>query len=241
MNLPFEKKSEVYDLLYKEKDYAGEVTYLREFFDADVSDIADFGCGTGNHLSWLEKDYNVFGFDSSPEMINLARRKLNSAKLSVSPVADIDGYSFDGIFSLFHVVNYHTTNKEIRAFFEAAARNLRPNGVFCFDFWNAAGVSEELPSSRTKTVKNNKMEVVRTSYPKQVLENIFDIDFEVEVSSRNGQYSFKERHRMRAFSEDELRRIARDFGFVEIQVVKWLSKTAIGESWYGFLSCRNAS
>ena len=45
--------AEMYDYVYAHKDYAGECDLIkqafREYGCGEIKDIADWGCGTGNH------------------------------------------------------------------------------------------------------------------------------------------------------------------------------------------------
>jgi SAM-dependent methyltransferase len=75
----FKDYSTYYDLLYKDKDYAGEVRFVHETIARHRSDartVLNLGCGTGSHdLPLSGHGYTVTGVDMSPEMIAIARSK----------------------------------------------------------------------------------------------------------------------------------------------------------------------
>lgn len=78
--------------------------------------VLDVGCGTGSDAIFLgKKGVNVFGFDISPGMIEIAKQKAIDAGLepvvqfSVGDAADLSGLkdgSFDGAYANFNVVNH---------------------------------------------------------------------------------------------------------------------------------------
>ena len=73
--------AEVYDLIYKDKDYERECDFLEEIFKKystifPVKTVLDAGCGSGGHAIPLAKrGYRVVGFDLSEVMISQARKK----------------------------------------------------------------------------------------------------------------------------------------------------------------------
>ena len=42
---------------------------------------------------------------------------------------------FDAVTSLFHVINYETTNDALNGIFQSARAALAVDGIFIFDFW----------------------------------------------------------------------------------------------------------
>jgi|SRR5215469_1252350 len=118
-------------------------------------EVLDVGCGTGVDACFLaERGVSVLGFDSSMEMVRVARQRVRqcasrfqnaSVELrtcSAEGMATIlPDREFDGAFSNFGVVN---CVGELRAFARALARRLRPSAklLLCFMgpccLWEAA-------------------------------------------------------------------------------------------------------
>lgn len=132
-----------YDLLYQDKDYSGEANFIQELiqkYAPNAKNLLELGCGTGIHAEKLaEVGYEVLGIDMSREMLEAANRRLigleekQSQKLSFDH-GDIRTYRtdrrFDTVISLFHVMSYQTTNKDLQGVFETAKVHLKRGGIY---------------------------------------------------------------------------------------------------------------
>ena len=62
------------------KDYKLEAQKIREIATKTGSHknktLLDIGCGTGTHLSYLEKHYDCVGVDPAQKMLNVAKKSL---------------------------------------------------------------------------------------------------------------------------------------------------------------------
>ena len=72
----FYEYAKYYDLLYREKDYLKETSYVENLlkkFRNNIGSILELGCGTGKHAMILAKSgYTVNGIDLSNNMIDEA-------------------------------------------------------------------------------------------------------------------------------------------------------------------------
>ena len=79
MRSPFDAYSRFYDLLYADKDYAGEATYLAAHLRRRAPGarrILELGCGTGGHAIELARlGYQVHGIDLSDSMLAQAQAR----------------------------------------------------------------------------------------------------------------------------------------------------------------------
>lgn len=99
----------------------------------DKHSILDIGCGTGRILSTLQLPMK-YGFDTSQEMIDIARSKDASLNLSVQDMNSFEyNRSFDVITANSDVINYLRDMVEVSAFIERVSSHLSPGGVFIFD------------------------------------------------------------------------------------------------------------
>jgi ubiquinone/menaquinone biosynthesis C-methylase UbiE len=82
----FRHTAHVYDLLYQAagKDYAAESNDLHALIQERVpaaTSLLDVACGTGGHLEYLRRWYEVVGVDLDPAMLRHGRRRLPGVRL----------------------------------------------------------------------------------------------------------------------------------------------------------------
>ena len=82
--------SRYYNLLYQDKDYAGEAEYVRSLISRHFPQaraVLDLGCGTGRHdLLLAQMGYEVTGVDQSEEMLAIAKGKAASLNPQPQPL-----------------------------------------------------------------------------------------------------------------------------------------------------------
>ncbi len=220
--------ADAYDLLYGDKDYAGECdmieSLLSEFGGArPVRRLLDLGCGTGSHSILLAaRGYSVTGIDLSPAMIAQAREK---AAAGARPVVfyrgdirnvRLDDERYDAAIMMFAVLGYQQADDEVRAALSTARAHLVPGGVFVFDVWYGPGVLREGPSPRHRVVETRTGRIVR--HADSLLDetrHLCTVRYKLErwVGDTLAE-SVCERHVMRFFFPHELEEMARDCGFV---------------------------
>ena len=163
----FGSYSRYYDLLYKDKEYAKEADYIHgliQQYAPKTRTLLDLGCGTGKHDFLLaEKGYSVHGVDMSETMLQEAKKRkpAKDSKLKSMPEfsqGDIRNFrldkKFDAIISLFHVMSYQVTNKDLTDAFQTAKHHLNDGGIFIFDCWYGPCVITEKPLVKVKTLED---------------------------------------------------------------------------------------
>ena len=166
MNKVFDAYAAYYDLLYQDKNYHKEAKYiLRLLEDNGISSgkILELGSGTGKHAEEFAKmGFSVHGIDLSPEMVQEANHRNNNnlegqLYFEVGDVRNFEaGKKFDAVISLFHVISYQIKNEDILEMFRIAAKHLKTNGIFIFDFWYGPGVLTDPPEVRQKRLEDRK-------------------------------------------------------------------------------------
>src|SRR4051794_23479888 len=80
----------IYDLIYSDKDYKGEVRFVDALCKRFVGSIRhrisvlDLACGTGRHAIQLARlGYNVRGSDISRDMVRVAQSAARAAALGI--------------------------------------------------------------------------------------------------------------------------------------------------------------
>ncbi|HET9496116.1 MAG TPA: class I SAM-dependent methyltransferase [Chloroflexia bacterium] len=136
----FEKSADIYDAVYSWKDYEAESNGVREAFERHakrpVRDVLDVGCGTGAHMVYLQRHYNVEGLDLDPGLLQVARAKLPDLTFHQGNMLDFDlGRQFDAAMCMFGAIAYTLTPGALNTAVENIARHVRPGGVVVVEPW----------------------------------------------------------------------------------------------------------
>lgn len=225
----FDQYAEYYDLLYRDKDYEAETSFVHETFkkysQEPLTSILDMGCGTGKHASFFAKrGCLVHGIDLSDKMISAARTNFAGTENLEFTVSDVRSFrssrKFDFAYSLFHVASYQVTNEDIKAFLKTASDALREGGIFAFDFWYGPGVLNLKAETRTKRLNNDKVDVIRIAEPRQdTFNSRIDVNYTIMMKSpSDGKWNaIEECHPMRYFFPWEIKELVRTAGFAPVR------------------------
>jgi SAM-dependent methyltransferase len=231
--------SSYYNLLYKDKDYAGEAQYVHELiqkYRPGAKTILNLGCGTGNHDFELAKlGYKVTGIDLSAEMLAAANNCTTTIDTQTSSPNFIHGdirtvrlnKTFDVVISLFHVMSYQTTNDDLRAAFNTAKTHLDSGGLFLFDCWYGPAVLTDPPVIRVKRLADDDIEVLRIAEPvMRYNENLVDVNYLVMITNKStgAVEQIKELHRMRYLFIPEIYELARMNSMEKLFACEWMEK-----------------
>ena len=123
---------------------------------------------------------NVVGVDRSSSMLKIAKQKYKNKRLSFikSNIGNIKlKKKFDIISALFHILSYHTSEKEINKFFSKSYSHLNKNGILIFDFWYEDGVFNLQSPLRVREIDNSVYKILRITISKwfKKINQIFDI------------------------------------------------------------------
>lgn len=239
---PFDSLAPYYDLTYKSKSYDRESAAIHRFIQKTLKKRAgtllDLGCGTGGHIQFFaHKGYVCTGVDTSKKMTTLARKKL--APLVPRPTiiqADLKQLrltqKFDVVTSLFHVLSYMTTEKEVNAFFQTIRRHLAPGGVCIFDCWDEKKVLASLPEIRYKEVifPNATLHRIKipTLHAAKKTVTVVHQGFLVP-NGRSSARHFTEQHVLRYFSVAKIQHLARRNG-LKLLSTKMLNDS-VNDAW----------
>jgi SAM-dependent methyltransferase len=234
----FDAYSSYYDLLYQDKDYAAEAAYVLSAIRAhkpDAEQVLELGCGTGAHAIALAKQgIFVTGIDQSQSMLARARRRLDGESPAIRSRVQIaqgdlrsirTGKRYDAVISLFHVISYQTSDRDLAMAFETAAQHLLPGGVFAFDFWFGPAVLAQQPEVRVRRLSDAGSSVTRIAEPElRSREHIVDVNYSLFIEEKaSGVISrLHETHSMRYLFLPELRVLAGNW-FEPLETRAWLS------------------
>ncbi|MBC8018201.1 MAG: class I SAM-dependent methyltransferase [Verrucomicrobia bacterium] len=246
----FNEYARYYDLLYRDKDYAGETDYVHNLIQAqspDAKTILNLGCGSGRHDRCLaDRGYAVTGVDLSGEMLTAARETAadNVALEYVQGDARTVrlGKTFDVVISLFHVMSYQITNADLMAAFATAYTHLKPGGIFIFDCWYGPGVLTDRPAVRVKELEDETISVTRLAQPvMHPNENVVDVNYRVFLRDKVScsVREICETHRMRYLFLPESQFMLSTSGFEIERFEEWLTSASLNfNSWNAVFVCR---
>lgn len=236
-----------YDLLYREKDYKGESDYVLDLIgdNKKPGTILELGCGTARHTVCLAQSrWDVCGVDLSEEMLCSAQERIAAVSSQVAARTELIGCDirelsldrrFDVVIALFHVLSYQSSNDDLRSVFEVAAKHLRQDGIFVFDFWYGPAVLTQRPQVREKLWSDDSIEVRRIARPRELPnENCVEVnyDFEVFDKATGSVETFQESHRMRYLFLPEIRELLRQVGMEMEFSYEWMTRNEPGfDSW----------
>ncbi len=246
-----------YDALYRDKDYAGEAAFVRSRilkYAPETRFILELGCGTARHArEFVRLGWHVLAVDKSRHMIRQAKTERDRLSARMRSrlrlgIGDVTRYrvreKFDAATSLFHVVNYQTTDTQLLGMFRSARTSLRIGGLFMFDFWYGPAVRAEPPALRIKRVRRGPMDIVRLAEPIHHLKrHCVEVNYTVLAVNRRSGWSEQvaETHMVRYLFLPEIKRLATVAGFRMIESGQWLTRKPLSTySWSGYAILRAA-
>src|SRR5215212_524377 len=244
----FREYARYYDLLYRDKDYAAEARFVCDLLRQHAPSahlILDLGCGTGAHAALVAaQGYFVHRIDISPVMLERAHQRhaglpFDQASKLLFSLGDIRtvrlNSEFDAVISLFHVLNYQTTNEDLQATLATVRAHLKPDGVFIFDCWYGPAVLSNLPSKRTKQAEEGSVSVLRCADPTlHPNENLVDVKYRFSIRDKtNGKVSeLRETHRLRYLFKPELDLLLNESGLTPLLYREWMTDREPGfDTW----------
>ncbi len=220
--------AQYYDLLYRAqgKDYEREACRLhrviQRYKQTPGHRLLEVGCGTGEHLRYLQAFYQVQGVDLSPEMLQVARAKLPDVKCHQGDMRAfrIDD-RFDAVVCLFGSIGYVETYAGLQQAIANMRRHLSPGGVLVIEPWLAPG---EIEDGRTHVVvaEEDAYKVVRLGYTR-VRQRRSEIHFHFAVADQTGIYAFDEQHTLGLFTDEQYRIALQESGLCVFYEAQGLS------------------
>ena len=217
----YNRSAIIYDAIYRAqgKDYAAEsqkiLKLILQYKRTDGKSLLDVACGTGSHLTYLQKDFEVEGLDHSEEMLNVAQSKFPNLRFHLADMVDFEmDHSFDVVICLFSAIGYVHTFPRLKQTMNTIAKHLLPGGVTIIEPWFGPGELDgkkvhaayaDEPELKIARMNVNRVEG-KTSY----------LDFHYMVATPKGVEYFTETHTLGLFTQDEYLRAFKDAGFVVV-------------------------
>ena len=226
-----EKYSNLYDSIYRDKDYSGEVDFLEQIFDkyydGKVKTVLDLACGTANHVIELaRRGYEATGVDASNHMLRIGREKMDREGLgSEFHGAAMQSFWLDGNYDvgicMFNSFGYLLHRNERERAVLCIGPRLEKHGLLILDVWNASA-GEHYEPLRVKTVDDGDRKIVRISTTRK-RKQYYTVDFDLYVSEGAEIDIFGEHHAIMAFYPTEIGRLLEKNGFDVLEICPFMS------------------
>lgn len=178
--------------------------------------ILDVCCGTGTMCEMLTAEgFRMAGVDLSEEMIRIAKKKAGRKRLNIhyecANAAHFEmGETYDAALSFFDSLNNILNPNDLRSAFKQVAKHVRPGGSFIFDVNTAYAFETQLFDQEDLKPKS-KLKYKWTGHWDPETQIIT-----VDMKFWRGEEEFTEVHRQRVYSDEELREMLADAGFIDV-------------------------
>ncbi|HTE22185.1 MAG TPA: class I SAM-dependent methyltransferase [Candidatus Limnocylindria bacterium] len=219
-------------------DMSDKVTFLKKLLREhapEAQTLLEMACGTGIITKELSSVYDVAGLDLSPEMIDIARKKLPGVKFKVGDMAATDfGKTFDVVLCVFDSVNHLEKWDDWRQMFQNVHKHLNDGGLFIFDI-NTIQRLEWLANNPpfSKQLGNDYMVM-----GVQKEDEKFNWDVKIFQQEKDGRYALHQDmiHEVSFPVEDIQKELSELFTVEDIVDVRNLEPT--DPNWRPFFVCR---
>ncbi|MCI4346174.1 MAG: class I SAM-dependent methyltransferase [Thermoplasmata archaeon] len=207
-------QAEYYDRIYGFRPYREEARALRAIARRGTDGVRwlDVGCGTGEHLRYLQQWFDVAGVEPSPAMRREARRKLPGVPIYSGRMQEFRlPQRFDVVSCLFSAIGYLPTVTHLKRTLRNFARHLAPGGVVLVEPWIfpeqyrpgrlPAVLRRDLPGATLLRMNVVERRGHRTS---MVMHHLY--------GDRRGVRYFAERHESTMFTRSEFAKAFRAAG-----------------------------
>lgn len=205
-----------YDLLYALKPYEKEANTIHDLIQkykkTSGSETLDVACGTGNHIQFLKRHYEITGIDLNKDMLKVAKKKFPKLRFQQANMISFDlKKKFDVIICLFgsisYVKNYSSLNRAIASF----SKHLKAGGVLIVEpFIIKEGYKPRRPHANF--VNEPDVKICRMNVS-QKRGNIAILDFHFLIATKNGIDYLRDKHELSLFDIDKFLKILKDNGF----------------------------
>ncbi len=213
----------LYDVITGHKSYDEEIGALAGFLRSRLGGdqgqrILDLGCGTGSHAIRLrEEGFEVVGIDLSPEMIEVADEKESDVAFHAGDIRSFENGGFDGVVSLFNVINCLPSMDDLVGFLTAARQRMNDHGAMIVEAWNAVAVMADPPTVVEREYEFDGGTIRRKATPvSDFMNQKLLIRYEISI---NGGEAFTVDHPLVLFMPWEIRQALERSGFGSVETL----------------------
>ncbi len=206
-----------YDKMYSFIDYKKEVdlftSFIKKYKLNKGNSLIDVACGTGNHIPFFKKEYDITGIDKSDEMIKIAKSKIKDVDFVISDMLNLNlNKKFDVILCLASSISYLENYVSLKKVIKRLSDHLNPGGVLIIEPWqikNGDDISGKpyLLTFDTEDVKIARVGVMKKRGIVSVLETSY------LIAERDKKIKcFNETHKLANFDDKKFLNIMNNSG-----------------------------
>ncbi len=204
-----------YDIIYSGKNYKKESQIIRRFIQRHKKShgnaLLDVACGTGNHITYLKRNYSVEGLDINRAMLSQAKKKHPDVPFYNGDMCTFRlAKKYDIVTCLFSAIGHVRTRARLQKAIRNMALHLKPGGLLVVEPWVTP--SDWRTGYLSANIVNRPdLKLARFGTGKR--KDRFSInDFYHLVVSKNRAEYFAERHVMGLFPHSEYLGAFKDAG-----------------------------
>jgi len=227
--MAYQAFADYYDYLTKNVDYKRRAAYLMDIFEKlnhKTFITLDLACGTGSlTLELARLGVDVYGIDSSAEMLSVARQKCADEGFDIlflkQKMQSIDLYgTIDTCICSLDSINHLTDIKDVQKTFDRVSLFMNRGGYFVFDA-NTVYKHNKVLGDNTFIYDTDKVFCAwRNSLQKN---NTVKIELDFFAKDGSVYYRTHESFSERAYTDEELTEMLRKSGFELVNVFEELS------------------
>ena len=206
----FSKLARVYHEMYQSIfDYKKQFTHYDKLLHKyKCRKILEVGCGSGNLAKlFLKAKYDYTGIDISPQMLAIAKEvepRANFFKVDMRNMKLRN--QFDAILVTGRSFTFMTRNEDVMAALKSIRANLKQNGIFIVDNFNASIIFKELNKNVVQRAKYNGREYKRIIGKTVNLKTgwTWNANSTYYIRENGKAVIIKEKSLLRAFTMDEI-------------------------------------
>ena len=208
-DITYSRLSLYYDSLFAAwgKDYEKESQLIHSIIQQNKlipgKVLLDLGCGTGEHLLYLQKYYDVTGLDCSNEMITIASKKVPNANFYEMDMSNFQiEKQFDIVICLFSAIGYVRTLPRLHSTISSISNHLNSGGIVIIEPWFTP---DDFEKHRYDSLYGEKGNFKACRMRKStVREKIAYIDEHILISNEDGVLHFTSKHKFGLFNQNEI-------------------------------------
>jgi len=204
----FNKSQAFYEAINaRGKDYAAEAAWMRAMIgvaNPGAKRILDVACGTGAHLRFLHKQFDVAGEDADATMIDIAKERLPGVPFRVGRMQDLAvDRPFDVVMCLFGSITYLADAAELRTTVARFAAAAATGGLVIIEPWIAPQEWRD-DMIEASFVDQPTLKIARIGTTERYGSSAVT-RYEYLVGETTGMSGFSETHVQQLFTDEEYR------------------------------------